>query len=72
MRSYRGGNALERAKAARLDAFRTPVLPGSTATWQARWQWKNEWIKALEAEKAAADPRLVEIWKGEPHGKATS
>jgi hypothetical protein len=69
--SYRDGNdAYDRARRARLVAYRIPVHPGTTATWQARWAWKNAWVKILEAERARADPRLVEIWKGEPHGKA--
>ena len=61
---YNKSTALGRALDARLAVFQ---MTGLTEVWEARWQWKNEWVKAMEADRAAADPRLIEIWKGKPH-----
>ena len=62
-------DAYDRARAARLNVYRLPASHNFDM-WQARWKWRNEWVKAMAADKAAADPRLTEIWKGEPpHGK---
>jgi|GEM_PF-5668698 len=69
---YRYGNAdaVARAKEARVAVYRM-AAHGNNTDWARRWKWRNEWVKIMEAERAAADTRLAEIWKGEPNGKAT-